>query len=624
MRHPQQFFLAELTLAFAFFAVASPCISASTRVTCSSPVSAQSQPTEYFVSLANHAHHLAHVSIRLPQVSGAITLDMPVWNALYQVRDFAANVENVRATDASGRSVALIDVNTSEWQMTTPGGCMVVEYDVHLDVGGPFGSELTGEHAFLNWAMVLMYSPATRSQDMSVQLLDVPPSWGMRDLHVMGNAPAGKVEQVVGTAHGYDDLADSPVEVGSFQQFDFQQDGSTYHVVVHAEPKDVDSARLQDTLRKITHAATDWMADRPFNEYTFLYHFPRGHGAGGMEHAYGTAIDLNAERLTSSMMPVASVSSHEFLHLWNVKRIRPQSLEPIDYQRAMDTRALWFSEGVTSTVADMMLARAGLMSDRQYIDRVASEINELQSRPAHRWQSAEDSSLDAWFEGSAFYRSPQRSISYYNKGEVLGVLLDLRIRQLTQGRKSLRDLFQWMNDSYAKKGLFFPDSDGVQQAAEAVTGQSFAEFFRDFVAGVREIPYSDFFNFVGLQVAEATYHTLTPGFTTTTFMGGQLEVTSVDTGSEAGRAGVEIGDRVIEVNGKTATAPLEDQFAKLREGAQVRIRMATRHGQREIKLKLTSRDQQVYILQDLLLITPEQRAHREAWIHGDNETGGQP
>lgn len=98
----------------------------------------------------------------------------------------------------------------------------------------------------------------------------------------------------------------------------------------------------------------------------------------------------------------------------------------------------------------------------------------------------------------------------------------------------------------------------------------------------------------------------------------------MDTGSEAGRAGVEIGDRVIEVNGKTATAPLEDQFAKLREGAQVRIRMATRHGQREIKLKLTSRDQQVYILQDLLLITPEQRAHREAWIHGDNETGGQP
>jgi len=611
-------------LAVVVFAVAIQGSWAATRVTCSSPISAQPQPTEYFVSLADNARHLAHVSIRFPQVNGTVTLDMPVWNALYQVRDFAANVENVRATDATGRSTALVNLKTSQWEMTPPTGCVVVDYDIHLDVGGPFGSELTGEHGFFNWAMVLMYAPATRSQNMSIQLLDVPPSWGMHDVHVLGDAPVGKVKQAVGIAHGYDDLADSPAEVGAFQQFDFQQDGATYHVVVHADSKDYDSAKLQDTLRKITHAAVDWMADRPFTEYTFLYHFPRGHGAGGMEHAYGTAIDLNADRIGGGMMPVTSVSSHEFFHLWNVKRIRPQSLEPIDYQRAMDTRALWFSEGVTSTVGDLMLARAGLMSDRQYIDRVASEINELQSRPAHQWQSAEDSSLDAWFEGGAFYRSPQRSISYYNKGEVLGVLLDLRIRQLTQGRKSLRDLFHWMNENYAKKGLAFPDSDGVQHAAETITGQSFGEFFHDFVAGVREIPYSDFFTFVGLQVAETTYQTMTPGFTTTTFMGGQLEVTTVDAGSEGERAGVAIGDRITEVNGNPATAPLEDQFAKLRPGTQVRFRLINPHGQREVKLKLTSRNEQVYILQDLPSVTSEQRAHREAWIHGENETGGEP
>ncbi len=114
------------------------------------------------------------------------------------------------------------------------------------------------------------------------------------------------------------------------------------------------------------------MSDRPFDGYTFLYHFPSGHGAGGMEHAYGTAIDMNARALSGDMMPVASVSAHEFFHLWNVKRIRPASLEPVDYQRAMDTRALWFSEGVTSTVGDMLLSRAGLIGERQYIDRVAA------------------------------------------------------------------------------------------------------------------------------------------------------------------------------------------------------------------------------------------------------------
>ncbi len=193
-----------------------------------------------------------------------------------------------------------------------------------------------------------------------MQLLDVPPDWALHDVHVIGEAPAGKVEQAVGVADNYDELADSPAEVGIFQHFDFQQDGATYHIVVHASPATTTAAKLQDTLLKITHAEVDWMGDRPFDDYTFLYHFPHGHGAGGMEHAYGTAIDINAKYLGGNMMPVASVSAHEFFHLWNVKRIRPQSLEPIDYQHTMDTRALWFSEGVTSTVGDMMLSRAGL------------------------------------------------------------------------------------------------------------------------------------------------------------------------------------------------------------------------------------------------------------------------
>ena len=620
MRNQRRFVLNAM-LAFAFLA-GCPAASAATRVTCSSPLNPQPQLTEYFVSLTDYAHHLARVTIRFPQVSGSITLNMPVWNALYQVRDFAANVENVRAFDMSGLPVAVISVKTSEWQLTPPTGCVTVEYDIHLAAGGPFGAQLNVEHAFLNWAMVLMYSPATRAQSVSVQLLDVPPAWAMRDVHVLGYAPTGKVEQAIGVAHNYDELVDSPVEVGIFQQFDYQQDGATYHIVVHAGQNDYDSTKLQDILRGITHAETNWMSDRPFDEYTFLYHFPRGYGAGGMEHAYGTAIDLNADRLGTSMLQVASISAHEFFHLWNVKRIRPQSLEPIDYQHAMDTRALWFSEGVTSTVGDMMLARVGLLNDRQYIGRVASEINELQSRPAHVWQSAEDSSLDAWFEDDAYYRSPQRSVSYYNKGEVLGVLLDLRIRQLTQGRKSVRDLFQWMNDSYAKKGLFFPGSDGVQQAAETITGQSFAEFFHDFVAGVREIPYGEFFDFVGLQVAEATTRVVTPGFETASFLGGQPEVVAVDPNSEAARVGISVGDRIVGMNGTPVSTPTDEQFARMREGSTIKIRVGSGHGQRDVKLKLTGRIQHVYILQDMPNITLEQRAHRDAWIHGEDEAGG--
>ncbi len=574
--------------------------------------------------MADSSRHLAHVSIRLPGGAGIRTLDMPVWNALYQVRNFAANIEDVHAQDAAGSSAVVLNTQTSEWEITAPAGCIVVTYDIYLDSPGPFGSSLSADHGFFNWAMVLMYSPALRSQAVSLRLLDVPSNWAMRDLHVLGAAEPGKVDQVAGIAHNYDELVDSPAELGIFQQSAFQQDGATYHVVVDGDPADYDMAKLDKMLIKITHAEVDWMQDRPYDEYTFLYHFPRGHGGGGMEHAYGTAIDVNTDRLRNSLMPVASVTAHEFFHLWNVKRIRPQSLEPIDYQHENDTRALWFSEGVTSTVGDLMLARSGLIGETEYLQQVADEISELQRRPAHRWQSAEESSLDAWFEGNAFYRSPQRSVSYYNKGEILGILLDLRIRQLTNGSKSLRDLLQWMNEHYARQHHFFPDSSGVEQAVEALTGQSFDGFFRDYVAGVKEIPYDDFFQFAGLHVVLNTYQVATPGFTTTTNLAGQPEVAQVDADSDAQRAGVVPGDRITAVNGKPAAASLDDELSRLRPGTPVRIQVENRSGKRQVELRLGTREEQSYELSDLPNVTAAQRAHRTAWIHGDDETRGTP
>ncbi len=598
------------------------CSWAETPVTCLSPADKQPQPTEYFVSLAEPSRHLAHVSIRLPQGSGIRSLDMPVWNALYQVRNFAANIEDVRAQDTTGSPTVVLNTKPSEWEITAPPGCVVVSYDIHLDVPNPFGSSLNADHGFFNWAMVLMYSPALRSQPMSIRLLDVPSGWAMRDLHILGSAQPGKVDEVIGVARSYDELVDSPVELGAFQQSVFQEDGATYHVVVDGDLAPFDMAKLDQMLGKIVHAEVDWMQDRPFDQYTFLYHFPHGHGAGGMEHAYGAAIDVNADRLRVTLMPVANVTAHEFFHLWNVKRIRPQSLEPIDYQRENDTRALWFSEGVTSTVGDLMLARAGLIDEKEYEQRVADEISELQQRPAHHWQSVEESSLDAWFEGMAFYRSPERSISYYNKGEILGILLDLRIRQLTSGSKSLRDLLQWMNEHYAKQHRFFPDSAAVEQAAETITGDSFDQFFRDYVAGVKEIPYDDFFRFAGLHLVKNAYQVATAGFTTTTNLGGQPEVIAVDPKSDAQRAGVVPGDRVAAINGKPADASLDDELTRLQPGTTIHLQLESRAGKREVELRLGAREEQAYELRDLASVTPEQRAHRAAWIHGDDEARG--
>jgi predicted metalloprotease with PDZ domain len=195
---------------------------------------------------------------------------------------------------------------------------------------------------------------------------------------------------------------------------------------------------------------------------------------------------------------------------------------------------------------------------------------------------------------------------------------------MTQGEKSLRDLLQWMNLHYAKQHLFFPDSQGVEQAAEAITGKSFAEFCRDYVSGVEEIPYDDFFQFVGLRAVNQTVPAGSAGFTTTANLGAQPEVVQVDPNSDAYRAGIAAGDRVIAIDGEPANASLDDQLAQMLPGTTVHLRMENRKGQRDVKLRLGLREQQAYKLQDVPSVSQEQRAHRMAWIHGDDESRGTP
>src|SRR5256714_14251308 len=211
------------------------------------------------------------------------------------------------------------------------------------------------------------------------------------------------------------------------------------------------------------------MHDCPFQNYMFIYHFAESAGGGGMEHSYSTAITLPKRDLDADFDRFISITAHEFFHLWNVKRIRPQSLEPIDYSRENYTRALWFSEGVTTTVGDLALLNAGLMQPEDYFKKLSAAITTLQSRPAHLTQSAEESSLNTWLDKYPNYRSPERSINYYNKGELLGVLLDLKIREDSRGRYSIRDLFQTLNRDFAKRGKFFADSEGVRAVAERLS-----------------------------------------------------------------------------------------------------------------------------------------------------------
>jgi predicted metalloprotease with PDZ domain len=574
--------------------------------------------TDYTISLANPEQHLVEVQVRLAEGPAQRELQLPAWNALYQVRDFAQSVNWVRAQDQAGRPITVRKLDKSRWQLSGADTGAVVEYQIYLDSFGPFGAQLNSHHAFLNLAQLLMYPVDARNAPMIVRFSRVPAGW-----HIA--TPLLSLPDGGFSAENYDRLVDSPVEIGTFNESDFEDGGGHYRVLVDAESGDYEMGKIDAMLHKIVPAATSWMADRPFDTYMFLYHFPRGPAGGGMEHSYSTAIDVNAEVLAHSPEVLSSVTAHEFFHLWNVKRIRPQTLEPVDYTKENYTRALWFSEGCTSTAADIIQLRSGLMDEHQFERTLASGIAELERRPAHLTQSAEDSSLDAWLEGYAYYRRPERSISYYNKGELLGILLDLAVREASHGQASLREVFQWMNQNYAKKRRFFPDSDGVREAAEAVSHSDFGWFFAKYVAGTEEIPWNDFFRGVGLHLVEGKNTTADAGFVASRNFDAPMTVGAVTVASGAERAGLEAGDTILAINGNPPGQEFSEETTGLAAGDTITVKVRSHRGiERELKWTVGARQGLTYELKDMDKVSPEQQARRTAWLKGEAQAGSAP
>jgi predicted metalloprotease with PDZ domain len=275
---------------------------------------------------------------------------------------------------------------------------------------------------------------------------------------------------------------------------------------------------------------------------------------------------------------------------------------------------LWFSEGVDSTVAGYIQLRAGLIDEKRYLAYLGEQITELESRPAHLAQSAEQSSIDAWLEKYAYYNLPERSISYYNKGELLGVLLDLKMRELTDDKVSLRDLFQWMNENYAKQGKFFPDSAGVRHAAETLTHSSLEDFFQKYVSGVEQIPWDAFFNSVGLHVTATNVIFADAGFEAERHFDQPPTVVQVEPRSGADQAGLQAGDVILQINGKTAGRAFQKQIAQLAPGSSIKIGISRDGAQRQLEWKLGSRTQTLYRLEELPNVSADQKTRRAAWL----------
>lgn len=585
----------------------------------------------YGVSLKRAAEHIVHVDAVTHQP--AAEFQLPVWNALYQVRDFAVNVNHVKVVEGvpewlcdrcDTREGSAEKRDKTTWILSTSGDhpCVTFSYDITVNEPGPFGSSLDQRHGFFNWAEVLVYRPDQRSAPVSVRILDAPAGWKLRDGGIFGARNAENVANASASAPSYDRLADSPALLGKLYESTFEQGGASYHVVV--DSADTDLQALQQTMQKITAAGVEWMQDRPYDEYTFLFLAANGTGGGGMEHAYSSVIDVGPERTKQDVLNAGEVSAHEFFHLWNVKRIRPQSLEPIDYTREQYSRALWFSEGVTQTAADILEMRAGLTDEKHLLAHLASVITALQARSARLTQSVEESSLDTWFDPYPAYRRPERSISYYAKGELLGFLIDLEMRRLTNGRRCLRDLFQYMNRRYAQQGTYFDDSEGVRLALETLTGNDFRDFFSHYVSGTDELPYVESFAPLGLTLERHPREQVYAGFVTSRTPSTPVTILRVDENSAASRHHLLPGDVILSADGKAVSGDFNQTLQKHDPNTSLHLNVSSETGEiRNVTLPLRSRKIDEYQFEDLPGATAVTRSRRIAFLRGEAEAGAQ-
>ena len=563
---------------------------------------------EYKISLAHPEKHRFEIEMRVPVAAGQsdLVVALPAWNALYQVRDFAYRVRDVRLPNSPGIAPYKLDKQT--WRVpasAAQNGVIEIAYSIEWDEAGPFNSQLNSHHAFLNFAETLMYVPERRGEAVSVAFSDVPTSW-----HAIAELPAGSAPNSF-AAESYDKLVDAPVEIGKFEEFAFDTDGAHFRVVVDA--KDWNRSALEDSLKRITGYDLKLMGGPPFKEYTFFFHigpYPEA-GGGGMEHSNCTAIGA-----TNVDMAVG-IAAHEFFHAWNVKRIRPQSLEPVDYTKEQYSRALWFAEGVTSTYGSFALERSGILSKEKWYADLAQQICELESRSARKWQSVEESSLDTWFDKYDAYNFPDRSISYYNKGQIVGDLLDFAIRDATENHKSLDDVLRSLNES-ARQGKFYDESAGIRAVVEQISGKSFEEFFRRYVSGTDEIPYDEMLAPAGLTLRTEVKRTADLGFYARRSDAGIVAM-EVTPDGPAQQAGLRVGDVLLEANGATIPARVSAWARERSPGETIRLKIRREGQEMEITLAAASREETHCTVAEVAHPTEKQLRIRTGMLRGTNE-----
>lgn len=596
----------------------------------SSVAAAQEPPLKsitYQLSMSRPVSHLFEVQIivELPEQlkDKPVQFQMPKWSpGRYAVFDFAKNVQEFRA-DAP---VTRLDGHT--WSVAPQGKTTLnISYKVFgNDLSGTF-SQLDNRHANYNGGSIFMYVVDHKPDPVKLKI-QAPYGWRIV------NGRTDRPGQTEWQFPNWDIMIDTPTEIApDWTQDDFEVDGKKYHVVVHSfGPEGGRRASLVKDIEKIVRAEVAMWGPPEFDEYTFLIHFAADDRSGdGMEHLTSTQIIQPGALGERGVRERAlGTVSHEFFHVWNVKRLRPLELGPWDFTRPLATRGLWVAEGFTNYYGHLMLRRAGIVDDQIFLKGEAETIKRIESASGSRLMSAEESSLSAPFIDDAPHAQAvnleNTSISYYPKGELIGMVMDLLVRGRTKGKSSLDDIMRDMyeefymkspNSSYYLRGRGYQTED-LERVASRRAGFDLSDFFKRHIRDVEVLPYDEAFAYVGLRLVKTpSEEPFDAGLSLQFENPREAVIENVRNNSPAENAGLQTNDKLVSLGGKQVTRDSwRRMLARFKPGDSIPVTVKRDRQTIKTNIVLGQPEQFDYRIEEKADATAEQKALRAAWLSG--------
>lgn len=457
------------------------------------------EPFVYTIRFPAPETQMAEIDLAVPTEGRAeIELLMPVWSpGFYRVQDYAGKIQEISARTPAGEALSLEAVGSNRWRVLTGGaGDVIVSYRLHCPDSFVTTNWVSPDLLVLNGSATYMTVVGEEERRHEVWLEPARTWTGV----ATGLPAIGEERRHQYWADDFESLVDAPIVAGDLEITTFLVDGVEHQLVDVGEREEWDSERAAKDLQEIVEETLPLWGEIPYQKYVFLNVFRRGRG--GLEHENSTLLTTSAQAMATPerYRSWLSFASHEYFHALNVKRLRPVELGPFDYETPPTTSSLWLSEGVTSYYGDLFVARAGLNTPEQYLASLSSAISRLQNSPGRLLQSLEQSSLEVWTNSNSGVGAAPTTVSYYVKGQVVGFLLDARIRMATDGAQTFEDVMRLAYERYGGERGFTPEE--FRTTAEEVAGVDLQEWFRKALGSTEELDYSEALDWYGLSFAE--------------------------------------------------------------------------------------------------------------------------